>query len=383
MARKARSFPIFCVLLSKRPGTTWRRIHPAAFAVPVTVALLATAGAAQPVAIPAPTPPAPGLQLDVPPSDRSDPGEASGAEDSCGASPRRESGRVPETPADPPRVRPRSMRAAELLLEGVQRSPTLQEVVDALQAHDVVVYLAVQPALQNRTGQVQWLTKAGGLRYVQASIAPASSTRAMIGAVAHELQHALEVATAPEVRDAESFTALFKRIGVPVRGNATAWETDGAYETGERARREAATPRPLAPVMRLARPIEWYALYRCRILRTEEPFEVLRIVDPELRRNVAEAHNSLGDISAAGRGYSSHRMAGVRAGGSLLREGGDCLSPALCRHVRKVTLSARALDAPRASPRERYRYSRTQAAACLGSRAGFVGNGRRHDARAV
>jgi hypothetical protein len=57
----------------------------------------------------------------------------------------------------------------------------------------------------------------------------------VIATLAHELQHALEVATAPDVRDGGSMRALFERIGTVRARSATgiAYETEAARRMGE------------------------------------------------------------------------------------------------------------------------------------------------------
>ena len=72
----------------------------------------------------------------------------------------------------------------------------------------------------------------------------------LLGIVGHELQHAVEIASAPNVVDDQSFKRLFTRIGysgcLSARGEQ--FETTAALETGERVREEfarATVPRPL------------------------------------------------------------------------------------------------------------------------------------------
>jgi hypothetical protein len=57
--------------------------------------------------------------------------------------------------------------------------------------------------------------------------------------LAHELQHAVEVAGAPEVRSGAQMAALMKRIGRS-REAGRQFETDGAIECGRQAGRELA-----------------------------------------------------------------------------------------------------------------------------------------------
>jgi hypothetical protein len=181
------------------------------------------------------------------------------------ALPRLPPGRVRGT--DEPRVRPKDLLAAELLLEGLQRSPTLRKLVDDLQESDVVVYISVRPFLRDRIGSLHWLTAAANLRYLHASIGPAPSRLAWLAAIGHELQHAREVADAPEVVDGAAFAGFYGRIGERVRADGDAWDTQAAFETGVRIRREVAKAALGVRPMRPSRPADWFEVYRCERTR--------------------------------------------------------------------------------------------------------------------
>jgi hypothetical protein len=83
------------------------------------------------------------------------------------------------------------------------------------------------------------MTRAGSFRYVRATLNADQSADQMIATLAHELQHALEVAEDEGVTDQRSLLALYKRIGRPsYSGLVAAWETDAAQDTGFKVRRE-------------------------------------------------------------------------------------------------------------------------------------------------
>jgi hypothetical protein len=67
----------------------------------------------------------------------------------------------------------------------------------------------------------------------------------VIATLAHELQHAIEVASAPDITDAASIQALFRRIGRVRLGNRSAvtYETEAAERAGEAVQRELSTKR--------------------------------------------------------------------------------------------------------------------------------------------
>ena len=144
-----------------------------------------------------------------------------------------------------PRLRPQDPRSVQALKEGAARSTTFRALVNRIEASDLIVYLAVTPTLKSSlSGALTWMTRAGGFRYVRASISNELTFDQMIASVAHELQHAVEVVEDASVTDERSLVALYKRIGQPSRAaGPSGWETLAAQRTGTQVRRElVATP---------------------------------------------------------------------------------------------------------------------------------------------
>jgi hypothetical protein len=132
-------------------------------------------------------------------------------------------------------VRPLSPRMAELLQDALTRSALIRRQVALIDASDLVVYLAEVFESERGTGKgkLQFVTAAAGKRYVLVCLDRWKLSRnervAMLG---HELQHAVEVARASEVRDIAGFGALFGRIGWEFRKGR--FETDGALRATDR-----------------------------------------------------------------------------------------------------------------------------------------------------
>ena len=143
-------------------------------------------------------------------------------------------------PGDAVRLRPQDSRLEQVLKEGAQRSATFKALVDRIEASNVIVYVATNPAMKpNLLGMLTWMTRTDTFRYVRASIRPDLSFDQMIATVAHELQHAVEVIEDGTVIDEKSLVALYKRIGRQHSGDAPSrWETDAAQAAGFRVRRE-------------------------------------------------------------------------------------------------------------------------------------------------
>ena len=139
----------------------------------------------------------------------------------------------------PSHVRGLSPTSRELITEALERSAIVRDLVDALERTDVVVYVMLDAVDRHaQAGYLSFLTTAGGLRLVVVRIDWQAFTQHQIATLGHELQHALEIAAAPQVRDANTFGAFYGRIGF---GTGTGkYETERARATGRRVELELA-----------------------------------------------------------------------------------------------------------------------------------------------
>jgi hypothetical protein len=141
------------------------------------------------------------------------------------------------TPRSP--VVPLSTAAASLLLTATERSPVVNRLLRELGRSDIVVYVT-NLKTRDRVGPrsyMSFLAIDATHRYLLVRIDHWSISQAeRIALLGHELQHALEVAEASEVRDAETMARMFRRIGSEVALNT--FETRGAREVAHLIRRE-------------------------------------------------------------------------------------------------------------------------------------------------
>jgi len=142
------------------------------------------------------------------------------------------------------RIRPSEPYLTALLREGYERSATLHELVDALQRTNVI--LSLQP-LACAGGRIRsCLVGVKGSqreRHIWIKVDPQHTIKdRLIAAVAHELQHAAEIAEDPDVVDAASALALYRRIAVGAcgRGLSEECETARALATERRVTEELA-----------------------------------------------------------------------------------------------------------------------------------------------
>ena len=145
--------------------------------------------------------------------------------------------------ADNRHVRTTDRYVQSLLVQGVRRSATFAELVTALNQSDVIVYIqSVDRLPSTLAGRLMLAADAHGHRYLRIQVRQTLTPNESIALMGHELRHALEVAAAPEVRDAQGLIALYQRIGdVSVTG-MHAYETDAAQDIGRQVRTELLRP---------------------------------------------------------------------------------------------------------------------------------------------
>lgn len=132
------------------------------------------------------------------------------------------------------RVRGTSPHVHQLLAEGLKRSPTFRSLMATLDRADVIVYVEVHRELPaSVAGRLLIVPSTGFQRYVRIQLAPGGSLHSQVATLAHELQHAIEVGEAPEVRDALGLEQLYSRIGV-TSIKAGSYDTPAAQQTGRR-----------------------------------------------------------------------------------------------------------------------------------------------------
>ena len=135
-------------------------------------------------------------------------------------------------------VRGATPQINDLIDRGIRSSQTFAALVEELNATDVMVYVSMSRTLpRGLDGRLAFMTTAGGVRYLHAQILDGLGVDEAIAIAAHELQHALEVAEHPEVRDAAGLGALYERIGDRSQ-HPNRFDTPAARQKGRRVRHE-------------------------------------------------------------------------------------------------------------------------------------------------
>ena len=139
-----------------------------------------------------------------------------------------------------PERRVRALRPdlARLMALGVTRSPTFAQLVADLEGRDVIVHVVPTQNLPQRTpGQTLLVPGAKAFRFLRVQIRPEGRDEDLIAVIAHELQHAVEIAAAPDVRNTEALRTHYRRIGFS-DGSDREFDTHAAQTVGTVVRRE-------------------------------------------------------------------------------------------------------------------------------------------------
>lgn len=135
-----------------------------------------------------------------------------------------------------PKLRPRDAWVTSLIAEGSRRSATFRRLADRLATLKVIIYIESRMDLRDSVdGAARLMAAAGGHRYVHISLRSGCARDQSIAILGHELQHALEIAEAADIVDAESMAAFYHRAGVRSCPGAAieCYDTARAREIGE------------------------------------------------------------------------------------------------------------------------------------------------------
>ena len=141
-------------------------------------------------------------------------------------------------------VRSTDPMIAKALSEGLVRSPVIRRLVDAIDASDVIVYIARGVCPSPAVACLMMTGTAAGVRYVRINFTLEIGLGKKGGwnrdelsvMIAHELQHAVEIAEWPEVVDHATLTVAYARRGV-VLGESRL-DTLAAEQAGNERRAE-------------------------------------------------------------------------------------------------------------------------------------------------
>lgn len=142
------------------------------------------------------------------------------------------------TPVDHGHVRSDNPRLRRLADRGLEQSETFRRISATLGDSDVIIYFDSGDCECRRARAcLSFVATAAGVRYLRASVSLRQIDDELIEQMGHELQHALEVASEPDITS-ESSLAAFYSSHAQSCGSVRCYETGAALVAQQAIRRE-------------------------------------------------------------------------------------------------------------------------------------------------
>jgi hypothetical protein len=123
-----------------------------------------------------------------------------------------------------------------LIDEATVSSPIVNRLIAQLQRSDTIVYVEMTGSPEIPRARTMLAAASREVRFLRISISVLIPPMERVPLLAHELQHATEIATATAARDEAGIRQLYQRIGTG--GGSDRWETTEAAEVERRVRAE-------------------------------------------------------------------------------------------------------------------------------------------------
>ena len=145
-------------------------------------------------------------------------------------------------------VRTTELQLRKLILSAAHRSASFAGLLRRLDVADVIVYLMCSPFADGPPApRLSFLGRTAGWRYLVVHLRCPMPEGQQIVMLAHELQHAVEIADATRVVDQRSMLLHYMQVGFEVScigARVRTFETTSAQTTAELVRRELTSGRP-------------------------------------------------------------------------------------------------------------------------------------------
>lgn len=136
------------------------------------------------------------------------------------------------------RLRPATSSAAALIERAMRDSPTVRRLAAEIAASDLIVYVELDFPERPARATTELVTVTAHDRFLRITLDRLVPAIDQIALLAHEMQHAAEIARETSVRDSASLRALYARIGIDP-AERRHFETMEARLTERAARRES------------------------------------------------------------------------------------------------------------------------------------------------
>ena len=148
-----------------------------------------------------------------------------------------------QAPSHGSRIRATDRKAACVLVHGLATSPTVVRLAVAVERSDLYVHvetaLMKELGLRGIAGTMRIVAATPRGRYVRVTISVPDGNANLVAALAHELQHAAEIAPHPEIRNADDLRRFYRIRGF--RKPDGTYCTKAAVNVFEAVRGEVAT----------------------------------------------------------------------------------------------------------------------------------------------
>jgi hypothetical protein len=138
----------------------------------------------------------------------------------------------PSMAAQAPRIRPLDPLTSVAYERGHRQSARFRALVTELDESDLIVHIVTTGALPpGVSGTTRLVTHLGGARYVRVELASSLTLKMRVAILAHELQHACELARSG-ASTSIAVRALYQAIGRVADGGGERFETTDAERVG-------------------------------------------------------------------------------------------------------------------------------------------------------
>jgi hypothetical protein len=135
-----------------------------------------------------------------------------------------------------PHVRAVAPDVRSLIADTIQRSPIVRELVARLACSDIIVYVELSASPQIPTARTKLVAASSRHRFLRITLNAGAAFGHFGPLLAHELQHAVEIAEHEEVRDEDGIRRLYREIGHS--SGEDAFETAAARDVEALVRQE-------------------------------------------------------------------------------------------------------------------------------------------------
>ena len=126
-----------------------------------------------------------------------------------------------------------------LIEDATAVSSTVRTLVARIQQSNLIVYVrCVALARSSFVGRLMFLTAIAGQRYLVIELRSPEPWPAQVATMAHELQHAVEIADAPWVLTQAGMAQYYRNAGITVGTKPLTFDTEAARQVGLRVQRE-------------------------------------------------------------------------------------------------------------------------------------------------